>query len=63
MAKDTKIKSLENLVIKLGYDPKDVKAAEYIVRRKNADIEALRKQLKLPSTKDPQAKEVGELEK
>ena len=30
LAKDTKIKSLEYLVIKLGYKPTDVKAAEEI---------------------------------
>ena len=56
LAKDTKIKSLEDLVIKLGYDPKDVKASEEIVKWKNANIATLRKKLKLPSTEDPQEK-------
>ena len=50
LSKDTKIKSLEDLVIKLGYDPTDVKSAEEIIESKNADIDALRKQLKLPTT-------------
>jgi len=56
-------KSLEDLIIKLGYDPSDVKAIEDIARKKNADIATLRKQLKLPSTEDPQTKEMGEMEK
>lgn len=34
LAKDTKIKSLEDFVIKLGYDPGNVKVAEEIIRRK-----------------------------
>jgi len=59
LAKDTKIKSLEDLVIKLGYDPSNVKTTEEIIRRKNADIATLKKQLKLPSTEEPQTKEVG----
>ena len=50
LAKDTKIKSLEDLVIKLGYDPNNVEAAEGIIRRKNAGIATLKKQFKLPST-------------
>ena len=53
LTKDTKIKSLEDLVIKLGYDPSNVKAAEEMIKRKNANIQALRKQLKLPNTEDP----------
>ena len=32
LAKDTKIKSLEDLVIKLEYNPSDVKVVEKIVR-------------------------------
>lgn len=63
LAKDTRTKSLEDLVIKLGYNPKDVKAVEEIARRKNVDITALRKQVKPPSIEEPQAKEVGEFEK
>jgi len=63
LSKDIGIKSLEDLLVKLGYDPKDVKATEEIVRRKNVDIVALRKQLKLLSPEDPQDKEVGEIEK
>lgn len=49
VAKDTRIKTLEDLVMRLGYDPSDVNAAEKIIKIKNADIQALRKQLKLPT--------------
>jgi hypothetical protein len=51
--KDNKIKMLEELVLKIGYDPANVKAAEEMIKKKNADIVSLRKQLKLPPTEDP----------
>ena len=57
-AKDTRIKSLEDLVIELGHDPKDVKAVESLIKKKNDDIVALRKQLKLPPLIHPQTEEV-----
>jgi hypothetical protein len=62
MAKENKIKSLEDLVIKIGYDPSNVKAVEELLKKKNDDIVSLRKQLKLLATKDSQAKEVAETE-
>jgi len=43
LAKDNNIKSFEDLVIKLRYDPSNVKIAEEIVRRNNADIATLKK--------------------
>jgi hypothetical protein len=61
-AKDNKIKTLEELVLKIGYDPANVKAAEEMIKKKNADIASLRKQLKLPPTEDPQTKEIAEKE-
>jgi hypothetical protein len=61
-AKDNKIKTLEELVVKIGYDPTNFKAAEEMIKKKNADIAALRKQLKLPPTEDPQTKEIAERE-
>jgi hypothetical protein len=61
LAKDNKIKSLEELVLKIGYDPSNVKAAEELLKKKNVDIESLRKQLKIPATEDPQAKEMVRL--
>jgi hypothetical protein len=61
-AKDNRIKSLEELVLKIGYDPSNVKAAEEMLKKKNVDIASLRKQLKLPPTEDSQAKEIAEAE-
>jgi hypothetical protein len=40
----------------------NIKAAEEMIKKKNADIAALRKQLKLPPTEDPQTKEIAERE-
>lgn len=56
LVKDTKIKTLKDLVIKMGYDTSDVKVVEEHIRKKNADIIPFKKQLKLPSTEDPQAR-------
>jgi hypothetical protein len=61
-AKDNRIKTLEELVLKIGYDPSNVKAVEEMIKKKNADIASLRKQLKLPPTEDSQAKEIAEKE-
>jgi hypothetical protein len=59
-AKDNRIKSLEELVLKIGYDPSNVKALEEMIKKKNANIASLRKQLKLPPTEESQAKEIVE---
>jgi hypothetical protein len=61
-AKDNRIKALEELVLKISYDPSNVKAAKEMIKKNNADIASLRKQLKLPPTKDSQAKEIAEKE-
>jgi hypothetical protein len=61
-AKDNRIKTLEELVLKIGYDPSNVKAVEEMLKKKNVDIASLRKQLKLPPTEDAQAKEIAETE-
>lgn len=50
LAKDNRIKSLEDLVIKIGYEPKDVNVAKEIVKKKNLDITELWKQLQLLAT-------------
>ena len=52
-AKDTRIKSLEDLVIELGHDPSDVKAIKKLIKKKNEDIAALKKELKLPHLQYP----------
>ena len=51
-AKDNRIKMLEELVLKIRYDPSNVKAVEEILKKKNVDISYLRKQLKLPPMED-----------
>jgi hypothetical protein len=61
-AKDNKIKTLEELVLKIGYDPSNVKEVKETLKKKNVNIESLRKQFKLPPTKDSQAKEIAEIE-
>ena len=61
-AKDNRIKTLEELVLKIGYDPSNVKIAEEMIKMKNVDIASLRKQLKLPPTEGSQAKEIVEKE-
>ena len=57
-AKDIRIKSLEELVIEVGYDPQNIKFAEELIKKNNVDIDALEKQLKLPPTEHRQAKEI-----
>ena len=42
-AKDLRIKSLEELVIQVGYDPPNVKVVEELVQKNNVDIVALGK--------------------
>lgn len=51
---------MEDLVIKIGYDPSDTKASEEVIKKKEVDIAALKKQLKLPTTHDPLTKEIDE---
>jgi hypothetical protein len=62
LAKDNKIKSLEELVLKIGYDPKNVKEEDELLKKKNVDITYLRKKLNIPATKDSQSKQVDETE-
>jgi hypothetical protein len=61
-AKDNRIKSLEELVVQIGYDTSNVKGEEEFLKRKNVDIASLRKQLKFPPIEDAQAKEIVETE-
>jgi len=62
LAKDTKMKTLEDLVIKVCYDPTNINVAEELIKKKNLDIAALRKQLKFLGTKDPLANHIEETE-
>lgn len=60
-AKDNIIKSFEELVIRLGHNPKDVKAAEALIKKKDEDIVVLRKQLKLPPSRHPQTTKIVQM--
>jgi hypothetical protein len=42
-SKDNRIKTLEELVLKIGYDPLNVKVVEEMLKKKNVDIASLRK--------------------
>jgi hypothetical protein len=42
-AKDNRIKTLEEMVLKIGYDPSNVKAVKEMLKKKNANIASLRK--------------------
>lgn len=59
-SKDNKIKSLEGLVVRIGYDPSDVKEAKEVINKKELDIATLKKHLKMPTTHDPLTKEIEE---
>jgi len=54
LAKDNRIKSLEDITIELGHDPKDAKGIKSLMRKMVEDITALRKQLKMPPSMHPQ---------
>lgn len=58
--KDNTIKYLEDLVIEMGHDPVDIKAAKQLIKNKNEDIAALKKQLKLPASLHPPTTELLE---
>ena len=57
-AKENRIKTLEEIIIGLGYNPKDSKSIEALIKKKDDDIAALRKQLKLLTSRHPQTEEV-----
>jgi len=53
LAKDTRIKYLEEMVVKASLDLENAKAIEEIIRNKNANITSLKNKLKLLATEDP----------
>ena len=57
-AKDNRIKTLEDIIVDLGHDPKDPKGVRALMKKKNDDITALKKRLKLPPTEHPQKEEL-----
>ena len=62
-AKDNRIKSLEEIIIELGHDPNDPKGVHALMKKKDEDIAALRKQIKLPPTLHPQTEGVAQQKK
>ena len=60
LAKDNRIKSLEDIIIELGHDPKDPKAIQTLLKIRDADLAALRNKVKLPATIHPQTDEVAQ---
>jgi len=43
LAKDNRIKSLEEIIMELGHDPKDAKGIKALIKKKEEAISALRK--------------------
>lgn len=58
LAKDNRTETLEKIIMELGHDPKDAKGIKALIRKKEEDIVALRKQLRLPATMHPQTTEL-----
>ena len=59
-AKDNRIRSLEEIIIEIGHDPKDIKGIQEILKLRDADMAALRRKIKLPATIHPQTDEVAQ---
>lgn len=62
LAKDKRIKYLDEMVIKAVFEPDNTKSMEEVIKKNTIDIESLRKKLKLPTDKYHQEKELGETE-
>ena len=60
LAKANRIKFLEEIIIELGRDPKDAKGIKALIKKKEEDIAALKKHLKLSITMHPQTTEIVE---
>ena len=58
-AKDNRIRSLEEIIIEIGHNPKDIKGIQEILKLRDADMAALRKKIKIPATIHPQTDEVA----
>lgn len=58
LEKNNRIKSLEDIIIELGHDPKDAKGIKALMKKKKEDIDAFRKQLKMPPSMHPQTTDV-----
>ena len=58
--KDNRIRSLEEIIIEIGHDPKDIKGIQEILKLRDADMAALRRKIKLPATIHPQTDDVAQ---
>lgn len=58
LAKDNRAKTLEEIIVDLGHDPKDAKGIKALMKKKEEDIAAPRKQSRLPLTMHPQTTEL-----
>ena len=54
---------MEEIIIELGHDPNDPKGVQALMKKKDEDIAALRKQIKLPPTLHPQTEGVAQQKK
>ena len=59
-AKDNRIRSLEDIIIEIGHDPKDISGIQEILKLRDADMAAMRKKIKIPATIHPQTDEVAQ---
>jgi len=59
-AKDNRIKTLEEIIMDLGHDPKDAKGIKTLMKKNEDDITTLKKQLRLPTTMHPQTAELAQ---
>lgn len=59
-AKDNRIRSLEDIIIEIGHDPKDIKGIQEILKLRDADMVALKRKIKMPATIHPQTDEVAQ---
>jgi len=60
ITKDNRIKTLEEIIMDLGHDPKDAKGIKALMKKKEDDIAALKKQLRLPATMHPLIAELAQ---
>ena len=52
--------SLEDIIIEIGHDPRDIKGIQEILKLRDADMAALRRKIKIPATIHPQTDEVSQ---
>ena len=57
-AKDNRIKSLEEIIVDLGHDPSDPTGVKALMKKKDDDLNAMKKRLKLLPTEHPQTAEL-----